>query len=150
MAKQGGSRVRDRPSQAHVVATVEEIPPGGRKIVTIDGRSIGVFNVRGTYYALRNVCPHQQAALCEGRIMGTTLPSKPGEYRLGYEGQIIRCPWHAWEFDLATGRSVFDPKRCRVRSYEVSVNEALEEEEKVLYAETFPTSVDGPYVLVHV
>ena len=34
---------------------------------------------------------------------------------------MIRCPWHAWEFDLRDGPSWFDPARKRVRSYEVAV-----------------------------
>lgn len=127
---------RERALTPHVVASVEEIPVGGRKIVQLDGRSIGVFNVNGTYYAIRNLCPHQQAPLCEGRIMGTTLPSLPGEYRLGLEGQVLRCPWHAWEFDITNGRSVFDPQGCRVKSYEVSV-------------ETYAVSLEGSQVVVH-
>ena len=52
------------------VATVEEIPIGGRKLVTIAGRSIGVFNIDGEFYALRNTCPHQGGPLCQGRLTG--------------------------------------------------------------------------------
>ena len=48
----------------HVVATVEEIPPGQRKIVEVAGRSIGIFNVSGEFFALRNRCPHQGGPLC--------------------------------------------------------------------------------------
>ena len=36
------------------------------KLVTIEGREIGVFNVHGEFYALRNRCPHQGGALCKG------------------------------------------------------------------------------------
>ena len=50
----------------HVVATVDEIPPGERKIVEIGGRSLGIFNIKGEFYALRNICPHQGGPLCEG------------------------------------------------------------------------------------
>ena len=55
----------------YVVAAVDEIPPGGRKIVDVAGRSIGVFNLGGEYFALRNRCPHQGGPLCEGRVWGT-------------------------------------------------------------------------------
>ena len=61
----------------HVVGKVAEIGPGQRKIVTVEGISIGVFNVGGTYYALRNRCPHQGAPLCQGSVKGTALPSSP-------------------------------------------------------------------------
>ena len=50
-----------------------------------------------------------------------TLPSKPGEYIWAREGEILRCPWHGWEFDITTGRSIFNPHRMRVRTYEVTV-----------------------------
>ena len=43
----------------HVVARVEEIPPGGRKIIRVEGREVGLFNLDGTFYALKNACPHQ-------------------------------------------------------------------------------------------
>ena len=87
----------------HRVGTVAEIGPGQRKIVDVDGISIGVFNVDGTFYALRNRCPHQAAPLCQGSLKGTTLPSAPGEYLWARDGEILRCPWHGWEFDVTNG-----------------------------------------------
>ena len=107
----------------HVICPVDELPPGQRKIVEINGRSIGVFNVNGKYHAIRNVCPHQLAPLCLGKVTGTTLDCAPGEYNWGREGEIVRCPWHGWEFDITTGQSVFNPHRLRVKSYEVHVED---------------------------
>ena len=54
----------------HVVAKVGEIEPGTSKIVTVNGRDIGIFNVKGEYFALLNICPHEAAPLCRGRIVG--------------------------------------------------------------------------------
>jgi 3-phenylpropionate/trans-cinnamate dioxygenase ferredoxin subunit len=104
----------------HVVARVDEIPPGGRKIVRIEGREVGLFNLDGAFYALKNACPHQGARVCLGRIVGTTLPSDAHEYRYGKEGRILRCPWHSWEYEIETGQSVFDPN-VRVVTYPVEV-----------------------------
>jgi nitrite reductase (NADH) small subunit len=106
----------------HPVARVEDIPPGGRKILKVKGREVGVFNLGGTYYALKNVCVHQGARVCLGKVTGTTLPSKVYEFKYGREGQILRCPWHGWEYDITTGRSLFDPK-VGVVSYPVSVED---------------------------
>ena len=54
---------RSSKMERHVVARAEEIPPGGRKIVRIAGRGeIGVFNVDGAFYALKNTCAHQGCA----------------------------------------------------------------------------------------
>jgi nitrite reductase/ring-hydroxylating ferredoxin subunit len=105
----------------YVVATVDEIPPGGRKIVEVAGRSIGVFNINGDFVALRNRCPHQGGPLCEGRVAGFVISDTPGVYRYSRPGEILRCPWHGWEFDMRTGQSWFDPKGVRVRQYEVAV-----------------------------
>jgi nitrite reductase/ring-hydroxylating ferredoxin subunit len=104
----------------HVVARTDEIPPGGRKIVRLEGREVGVFNLDGTYYALKNSCPHQAARVCLGRVVGTTLPRGVYQFEYGQEGRILRCPWHAWEYDITTGQSVFDP-RVRVVTYPVQI-----------------------------
>ena len=134
----------------HVVGRVDEIPPGERKIVEIEGRSIGVFNVGGEFYALRNTCPHQSGPLCEGRLTGFLMARVPGEYSYTRRGEIIRCPWHGWEFDVKTGQSWFDPVQTRVRAYPVTV-EAIEANEPIANGEEAePELCDGlekgPYV----
>jgi nitrite reductase (NADH) small subunit len=130
----------DRRETRHVVAKVAEIPPGERLIVTVAGRTIGVFNVNGRFYALRNSCPHQGGELCRGALVGLATAERPGEIHYTREGEILKCPWHGWEFDLATGRSVFDPNRTRVKSYPVEVEE--------LHAETYPVEIERDRVVV--
>jgi nitrite reductase/ring-hydroxylating ferredoxin subunit len=104
-----------------VVCKVEELPVGAKKIVDADGKSIGVFNVKGEYYAVRNLCPHQMAPLCLGKVTGYNEPSNVGEFRWSRQGEIVRCPWHGWEFDIKTGRSIFNPHKVRTKNYEVQV-----------------------------
>lgn len=138
----------------HYVCRAVELPTGERKIIEIDGRSIGVFNVAGEFFALRNLCPHQFAPLCLGKITGYCAPSRVGEYNWKRVGEIIRCPWHAWEFDIKTGRSVFNPHKVRTKSYDVCVDPAPPNtreagnsmEEKSV--ETFSVSVDDDAVYV--
>jgi 3-phenylpropionate/trans-cinnamate dioxygenase ferredoxin subunit len=36
---------------------------------------------------------------------------------------VLRCPWHGWEFDLDTGRSLMTPTRVGIRTYPVSVRD---------------------------
>lgn len=126
----------------HIVAPVEAIAPGERLIVEIAGRSIGVFNVAGEFFALRNRCPHQGGPLCHGPVSGFMTSSGPGEYRFTRPGEFVRCPWHGWEFDIRSGQSWFDPARVRVRSYDVSLEPAIPESEPPGMAEREP----GPYV----
>lgn len=105
-------------SARYVVATVADLPPGQRKIVTIDRREIGVFNVQGEFYALRNLCPHRSGPLCSGRVRPLVVTT--GVYQREYEreGEILKCPWHQWEFDIKTGQALYDEK-LRVKTYRV-------------------------------
>ncbi|WNR46040.1 Rieske (2Fe-2S) protein [Paenibacillus roseipurpureus] len=105
---------------AYTVGTIEEILEDSHKVVQIENRSIGVYNVKGTYYAIHNYCPHQGAEICQGLVCGTTLPSEVHQYSFGRQGEIVRCPWHGWEFDIKTGKSLFSDK-VRIRSYPVVV-----------------------------
>jgi 3-phenylpropionate/trans-cinnamate dioxygenase ferredoxin subunit len=150
----------------YVVGTVDEIPPGERKIVEIGGRTIGVFNVKGEYFALLNRCPHQGGPLCEGHTLGFLRSEGPGHYEYTRPGEVLRCPWHGWEYDLRTGQSWFDPRQVRVRRYEVAVEPGaalaeaadvvsaepgMEGLEKGPYvAETFPVSVEAEYLVVEI
>lgn len=103
------------------ICPVSELPPGEKRIVEIEGLSIGVFNVDGEFYALANLCPHQLAPLCEGRITGETVSSAVGEYETVREGEIIQCPWHGWKFDIEDGTSAFNPHEVATRTFEVAV-----------------------------
>ena len=94
----------------HVIAPVDELPPGTRKFLTIDERPIAIFNIKGEFFGLLNRCPHQGAALCEGPLIGLAQSSDPGEIEYTRQGEILRCPWHGWEFDIRTGQSYCDPE----------------------------------------
>ncbi|MEM7023008.1 MAG: Rieske (2Fe-2S) protein, partial [Pseudomonadota bacterium] len=104
-----------------MVARADEIAPGERKLVSIRGRDVVVFNVKGEYFALLDRCPHQGGSLCRGKLVGLVESDGPGRYRYARSGEIIRCPWHGWEYDLRTGKSRFDPKRSWVKHFEGKV-----------------------------
>ena len=91
----------------------------------------------------------------------TGLPKVPiplaGILNGGYEyefysyarlGEIIRCPWHGWEFDIRTGQSYCDPKRFRVRAYPVNVEPGSAVVKGPYVAETLAVSVESDYVVV--
>ncbi|WP_435010474.1 non-heme iron oxygenase ferredoxin subunit [Tundrisphaera lichenicola] len=75
------------------VAVRDELPPGGKKLVEIEGRALAVFNVDGAYYAIDDVCTHDGGPLAEGDLEGTE----------------IRCPRHGARFDVRTGRALCLP-----------------------------------------
>ena len=64
-----------------VVGRLADFPAGTHRVVEVDGREIGVFNIAGRFYGLPNLCPHQTGPLCEGRTVTGTL-RRPGQ-RLG-------------------------------------------------------------------
>ena len=70
----------------HAVAAVGEIPRGGRKIAQIKGRSIGIFNVEGEFFAILNHCPHQSGPLCLGQVSGFVEAKCSGRISLYAKG----------------------------------------------------------------
>lgn len=108
----------------HIVGRVEELPPGSVRIVPLGRYGIGVFNVRGTYYALHNYCPHFGAPICLGDVSGTTESEGPYHLRWVRDGEILRCPWHGWEVDIASGKTVTAPTKA-VKTYPVLVEDGL-------------------------
>lgn len=107
--------------EKYEAAEIGEIAVGDCKILNIKGKSIGIYYNGEEYHAIRNVCPHQQVELCKGTFTGTNIPSKPHEYIYGKEGEVLVCPWHAWEFDIHTGKSLAEPNKYKVKVYNVSV-----------------------------
>lgn len=85
------------------------------------GKSIGIFNIEGEFFALRNRCPHQGGPLCEGTLESGVESPTPGEYIHERPGEFLRCPWHGWEFDIKTGQSWFNPSRIRTKKYKTRV-----------------------------
>lgn len=132
----------------HVVAPVKEIASGRRKLVSVAGRSIGIFNLGGEFFALLNRCPHQGGSLCLGEQVGLVESAEPGQYGYSRPGEMLRCPWHGWEFDIRTGQSWCDPKRTRVKRYPVAVTTGEALLKGPYQAETFPVSVEADYLVI--
>ena len=122
----------------HVVASASEIKPGEKKLVTVKGREIGVFNVGGAFFALANRCPHAGGPMCEGRVVGLVQSRGPGDY------------WHGWEFDIRTGQSWCDPNDLKIRQFKTAVAAGAELVKGPYAAETFTVSVEENYVVVEV
>lgn len=86
------------------IARVPDLAAGDGKVVEVRNREIALFNVDGAFYALENTCCHRGGPLGDGAIKGNS----------------VTCPWHMWEFDLATGACVNSPGD-HVRTYDVVV-----------------------------
>ena len=100
---------------------LQDAPAEGTvRIVEVGGHRVGLYRVQGMLHALADRCPHRGAPICAGKI-GTPIEIDAGALRLGAEQSVVRCPWHKWEFEIATGRSLVD-NRLRVRRYAVRLD----------------------------
>ena len=132
----------------HIVASVGEIAPGANKVVTINGRELVVFNINGEFFCLLNRCPHEGAPMSKATCVAVLHSDEPGKFSRSRVGEMLRCPWHGWEFDVRTGQSYFDPVHCKVRVYPTVTEPGDALARGPYVAETFPVSVDETYVLV--
>jgi 3-phenylpropionate/trans-cinnamate dioxygenase ferredoxin subunit len=106
-----------------VVGRAEDLADGEQMIVTVNNRSIGIFNIRGRYFGLLNSCPHRGAELCKGRLFAGISSDGPGEYEYDEGERLLMCPWHGWEFDVTTGQSYCSPTTVRARPIQVDVED---------------------------
>src|ERR1700685_2148955 len=127
-----------------VVGKVSDFEAGDRKIIDVHGQSIGVSRVGDQFYALRNRCPHQFGPLCVGTLAPRAISSGPGDVRMDSGPPLLACPWHGWEYDIATGQSFMGPGRGNMAalSYDVSVLPGEELVPGPYVAETVPVSVE--------
>jgi len=133
----------------HVIQPVSAVPPGQRLVTEVEGRKIVIFNLDGEFFGLFNRCPHQGGDLCEGRTTGLVeAGEKPGDYRFTRQGEILRCPWHGWEFDIRTGKSCSEPARIRTPAYPVARVAGSEVVAQQLQADTVRVSVEQDYIVV--
>jgi len=86
------------------VCSQKDLPPGDVRVVCVEDKEIAVYNIGGRLHAMENTCPHQGGPLSDGRV----------------EGNIVTCPWHAWQFDVTTGGLVMSPV-TRLATYPVEI-----------------------------
>ena len=110
-------------TQEYVVANVDELLEGRHIVVEVQGREIGLFNVRGQYYALPNVCFHQNGPLCHGATSGTVVATAETGWKRSWasEGEIVVCPWHSLEYDIKTGQCLAYPRR-KLPTWQIKVD----------------------------
>ena len=85
-------------------ARKDEIPDGSIREFQVDGKTVALANVSGTFYAIDNVCLHRGGPLGGGVL----------------NGKVVTCPWHGWEYDVTTGKVVQNPA-VGVSCYELEI-----------------------------
>jgi nitrite reductase (NADH) small subunit len=102
------------------VATLEDLQREGCRVVEVNGRPVAVLSLGDELFAVSNRCPHMGAPLSAGSVGGTLVASAPQEFVYGRYERVLRCPWHGWEFDLDSGRSLLEPRRFGLRVFRVT------------------------------
>jgi nitrite reductase/ring-hydroxylating ferredoxin subunit len=93
---------------------------GERLLVDLAGHRVGVFRLDGGFFALADRCPHRGAPLCSSGEVVSAVEGVGDDRRVTRPGALVRCPWHKWDFDIASGRCEVDA-RLRVRRYPVRI-----------------------------
>lgn len=74
-------------------ARKDDVPPGKIYEFQVGGQAIAIANVAGKFCAINSICAHEGGPLGEGEL----------------EGTVVTCPWHAWQYDVTTGKVVQNP-----------------------------------------
>ena len=117
----GGARATD--DDFYEIGPIESFAIDRPRTVEIEGRTLVIVRTPSGFFALGNRCPHQGGPICHGRITGTMLPSAANEYVYGEDGQVVRCPWHGYEFSIRTGESIGGTVRGRIPVFEIEVRD---------------------------
>lgn len=88
-------------------AQVSDIGPGTGKVVQAAGKTLALFNLGGSFYAIDNACTHVGGPLGMGKV----------------EGHVVTCPWHGSKFDVTTGKVVGPPAQRNVAGYKTELRD---------------------------
>lgn len=91
-------------STSFKIANCDELRPGECKVACVAGKQFALYNVAGKFYATENACSHRGGPLGDGEL----------------NGEIVTCPWHAWQFNVTTGANSRDCS-IKVATYDISV-----------------------------
>lgn len=93
------------------VCPLDDLAPNETKVVYLEGKQVGVFNINGNLYAINNRCTHARGPLTEGEI--------------NTEDCSVVCPWHYGKFDIRTGQAIEGLVNKPVETYQVEIRDGV-------------------------
>ncbi|MBA3451084.1 MAG: non-heme iron oxygenase ferredoxin subunit [Chloroflexia bacterium] len=87
----------------HVVAKTSDLAPGEVMYVEVGNDPVALINLEGEFFALHDLCTHQDASLSDGEVIGDE----------------IECPMHGGVFEIRTGLPANFPVVVPVETYAV-------------------------------
>ena len=91
------------------VVPADQVPPGERIFVEVEGRSAVIFNIAGELFAIGDVCSHDDGPVGDGDL----------------EGFAITCPRHGAQFDVRTGHVLQMPAVVDIPAYPVRIQNGI-------------------------
>jgi len=85
-------------------AKKDQVPAGKIYEFQVGDVAVAIVNVGGKFHAINSLCAHEAGPLGEGELIG----------------QVVTCPWHAWQYDVTTGR-VLNNESIGVDCYPIEV-----------------------------
>lgn len=104
------------------ICKLDDVVEGKLLPVTIGRTTVVVCRLpTGEIKAVSGRCPHQGADFTHACVTGTTAGDGPHNIIVERIGEILRCPWHGFEFDLVTGGSLVESSTMRLREYRTTI-----------------------------
>jgi nitrite reductase/ring-hydroxylating ferredoxin subunit len=103
------------------VGAGSDFEEGVPKLLSVEGREIGVVKWRGEVFALRNICPHEYGPVCAGYAMPMLIGEADGTMDVDDDRLVIVCPWHGWEFTARDGRAAWGKSNFKLKTYPAQV-----------------------------
>jgi nitrite reductase/ring-hydroxylating ferredoxin subunit len=98
------------------IGSVDDFPEAIFRVVLVEGKELGVLRWQEQWFAVRNICPHLGAPVCSGQLLPWFtghLTADDVEFEGDESRPVLMCPWHRWEFDLATATRLNGPDKLK-------------------------------------
>lgn len=107
------------------ICHVNDVPAGEKRIYTVKQIPLVVIHSKaGEFYAIYRFCPHQRGDMGRGILGGLTQAEQAGApFDYTREGEIIRCPWHGFSYDVVSGTCLTAPDKLRMRTYPLTITD---------------------------
>lgn len=109
-------------TKRHTICKVDDVVAGALLPASIGRSPLIVYRLpTGDIKAVSGRCPHQGADFRHACVTGYTSGDNPHTVVVDRVGEILRCPWHGFEFDLVTGRPLVESPTMQLREYRVVI-----------------------------
>lgn len=89
------------------VCAATALAEGENSVIDIDGTEVAIFNIKGLFYAIEDVCTHDGAEIASGEL----------------DGDEIVCPRHGARFCVKTGEVKCAPAYENIDTFPIQIKD---------------------------